>query len=84
MPFVGRLIGHVDAIDFDRARRRGFEAGQHAQQCRLATARTTENREQLSLLDCQVDIVDGSEITEVFANASNANEILHIPLLILA
>ena len=66
---VRRLVGHIDAVDFDRAARRYFEAGQHAQQRRLAAARTAEDRKQFAFGNVEVDVIDGDEVAEVFADA---------------
>ena len=55
---VRRNVAHVLAVDQDVALGRHFEAGEHAQQRGLAAARGPEQREELSRLDVEADIVD--------------------------
>ena len=47
-------VGHVLAIDADRAARRGLEAGDHAQDRRLAAAGRAEQGQELASLDLEV------------------------------
>ena len=55
---------HVLAVEHDAAGGRLVEAGEHAQQRRLAAAGGTEQREELALVDDQRQIVDGDEVAE--------------------
>ena len=50
------------------------------QQRRLATTGTAENREQFALADFKVDVVDGDEVTEMFAEVFDVNKVFHRPL----
>ena len=45
---VRRAVGHVDAVQLDRARVGELEAGDHSQRRRLARARRSEHREELA------------------------------------
>ena len=65
---VGRDAFHVLAVEHDAARRRLVEAGEHAQQRRLAAARGAEQREELALVDDQRQVVDGDEIAELLGD----------------
>jgi hypothetical protein len=49
---------YVRAVQQDPARRRGQQPGEHPQQSRLAATARTEQRDELSVLDGQVDSVD--------------------------
>ena len=60
-PPVRRHGADVLAVEQDAAFARRLEAGQHAQQGRLAAAGRAEQREKLSLRDIQIDVVDGRE-----------------------
>ncbi len=64
-PLVGRQPGEVLAVERDRSRGRRLEAGEHAQQRRLAAARRAEQGEDLALGDVDRDVVDGPVAVEV-------------------
>jgi hypothetical protein len=63
-PPVGRDV--VDAPTFEQnvARRRLFEAGEHAHHRRLARTGRPDDGEELALVDIEIDAVDGREAAE--------------------
>ncbi len=71
---VGRNIGHVGTIDIDAAGGWIIESGQHAQQRRLATARSTEHAEQLAPKNLQIYIVNGGEGPKTFGDPAHLNK----------
>ena len=77
---VWRLMSNIDAVDLNAAGGWNFETGQHSQQRRLAAAGTAENREKFSLRDFEIDVIDGREVTEEFADTLNMNKVFHSPL----
>ncbi|MNT61554.1 hypothetical protein D3C72_1992070 [compost metagenome] len=75
---VGRHRRHVLAIDLDGARGRLLEAGQHAQQCRFAGPRTTQEAEKFALVDVERDVVDRRDITEFLGDVPDPHEWLRL------
>jgi hypothetical protein len=71
---VGRDVSHVLAVDQDPALGRHLEAGQHAQQCRLAAARWPEQGEELSRLDVEADIVHPDRGAPPLRNVAEADD----------
>lgn len=65
-PLVGRHIGDVYAIEENAPFGGPFEAGEHAQQGGFARTGTTEQGEDLALLDFQGHIVHGDRFVELF------------------
>src|SRR5205814_257555 len=61
---VGRRAGHVLAVDDDRAGVGPVEAGHEPQRGRLAAARRPEQREELALLELEVDRVERDDRPE--------------------
>ena len=64
---VGRQLADVVALQQDRSAGRRLEAGDHPQDGRLAASRWPEQREELALVDLQVDVVDGHHFAEALA-----------------
>ncbi len=63
---AGRQVGHVTTSDGDASGRGPFEPGDGAQQRRLATARRSEQGEELAVFDAQIEPVEGANTaTEV-------------------
>jgi hypothetical protein len=58
---AGRGVGDVLAADLDHALADLLEAGDHAQQRRLAAARRADEDHELALADLQVDVLDRAE-----------------------
>ncbi len=56
--WFGLQVGHVLAVDADRPAVGVFEAGDHAQRRRLAAARRAEERDELALVDRDVEVLD--------------------------
>jgi hypothetical protein len=56
--FGRRSSADVDTVDPDRAARRLIEAGDHAQQRRLAGTRRTDHADQLAIGDLEADVVE--------------------------
>ena len=70
---VALLHGHVvDALaaDKDVALGRHLQAGDHAQDGRLAAPTGTQQRQQLAFLDGEADVLDGVDIAETLADAA--------------
>ena len=64
---VGGQVRDVAALEEYGARRRHLEAGDHAQDRRLARARGAEHGEELAVADDEVHRVDGDDVTELLA-----------------
>ncbi len=73
-PLVGRQLGQVAAVERDRSGGRRLEAGEHAQQRRLAAAGGAEQGEHLALGDVDRDVVDGTVAVEVLDDVRDAKE----------
>ncbi len=73
-PVIGRHVRHVLTVDEDLAARGRLEAREHAQQRRLAAARSAEKGEELALDDVDRHIVDGREVTELLGDLLDADE----------
>ena len=71
---VRRHVGHVHAVDEDLAGRRPLEAGQHAEQRRLAAAGTAQQAEDLLLVDVEGDVVDRDELAELLGDPLHLDE----------
>ena len=71
---VGRHGGHVHAVDEDAAGRRLLEAGQHAQQRRLAAAGAAENREELAAMDVERHPVDRRDAVEQLRHVADLHQ----------
>ncbi|MDT4856598.1 hypothetical protein FQZ97_909930 [compost metagenome] len=63
-PVVGRHVRHVLPAEQDAPGGRLFEAGQHAQQGGLATARTAQQGKDLALADGERHLVHGHRFVE--------------------
>ncbi len=59
-----RPAGQILAVEQDAAAVRQIEAGDHAQQRRLAAAGGPEQREEFAGLDGEAHVVDGGEVAE--------------------
>ncbi len=64
---VRRELADIVALQQHRAGGWRLEAGDHSQHRRLAAAGRPEQREELTLDDLQVDVVDGDHVAEVLA-----------------
>jgi hypothetical protein len=73
-PVVGRHLGHVLAVDLDGARGRLLEAGEHAQQRRLAGARAAEQAEQLRLVDVERHVVHSRDVAKFLGDVADAHK----------
>ena len=73
-PLMGRHGGDVLAVEQDLPFAGLFEAGQDAQQGRLAGARTAQQGEDLPLADGQVDVVHGQHAVEALADAADLDQ----------
>jgi hypothetical protein len=71
---VGRHAADVDAVEPQHARRRGLEAGDHAQHGGLAAARGTEHREELATAHREGDAVDGDDVAEALAHPLDGDD----------
>ncbi|MCY1545954.1 hypothetical protein D9M68_819250 [compost metagenome] len=67
-PLVRGQVGDVLAVEEDAPLGRPLEAGEHAQQGRLARSRTTEQGEDLALVDGQRHVVDRQGLVELLAD----------------
>ena len=74
---VRRHGGHVLAVEENAARVRPFEAGQHAQERRLAAPARPEEREELAPFHVESDVVHGRHGPEAFRHALEHQEIVH-------
>ena len=61
---VGRQPGHVLALQLDQAGGGHLEAADHPQRRGLAAAGRPQEREELAVLDIEVDVVDGGAVAE--------------------
>ena len=68
---VRRLAGDVGAVEEDGADVGILEAGQQAQERRLAAAGGTEERQELAGAHGEADVVDGGEIPEALGDAAD-------------
>jgi len=59
---VRRAVAHLLAVDVHAARGRELEAGDHPQRRRLPAAGGTEEREELAVLDVEVERVDRHDL----------------------
>ena len=71
---VRRNFAHVLAVDIDVALGRHFEAGEHAQQRRLAAARRPEQGEELAWLDVEADIVHADRLAPPLGNVAETDD----------
>ena len=63
-PLIRRQRGNIDTIEQNTARSWRLEAGQHAQQGRLAAARTSQQRKNLTFLDRNRNIGNGQNVVK--------------------
>ena len=68
---VGRHIGHIDAVDDDPPRCRLFKPRNHAQRRRFAAPRRSQERNELTLLDCQGEVFNGNGRSKTFVHMNN-------------
>jgi len=68
VPLPRRERGHVPLADRHGAAARELKPGDHAQQGRLARSRWTQQREELALIDDEVDAVDSDNRAVVLPN----------------
>jgi hypothetical protein len=61
VPLARRQARDVALADRDPALGDGLEAGEHAEQRRLAAARRPDQNHELAALDRQADVVDGGD-----------------------
>ena len=73
-PLVRRQRRQVAAGELDGSRSRLLEAGEHAQQRRLAAARGAEKGEHLALGDVDRDVVDGALAVEVLDDVRDSKK----------
>ena len=55
---VWREVGDRPAVDFDQPRRGSLEARQHHQACGFSGAGRTQQSQELTAFDCEIEIVD--------------------------
>ena len=77
---VGRHGLHRLALEVDASLAGLLEAGHHAQRRGLAAARGAEQREELALLDLEVEVVHGHRVAEALGHALEADR-AHAPSL---
>src|SRR5699024_4569729 len=65
-----RAAGEVDAVDRDRARGRGFESGQAADEGGLAGPGAADDAVDLAGRDRQVDLLQGDGVCEHLSQAA--------------
>src|SRR6266480_2318746 len=65
---VWRLVGDVDAVEDDHARRRAVEAGEHVEEGRLAGPVRADQADDRALRDREVEVVDGEQAAELLAD----------------
>ena len=65
------LVGRVLAVEQDAAVGRVLEAGDDAQQRRLAAARRAEQRDELAGRELEADIVERDEVAERLADVAD-------------
>jgi len=71
---VGRSDTHLFAEDLDRTFRGKLEAGNHSQRSRFAAPGWSEQREELTVTNIDIDSVYGDYfITEPFGHTSKAD-----------
>ncbi len=73
-PFVGWDIGHVLAGNKDLAFRHVLETCQHPHESRLATARGTKKRKELTLVNILRQVLDGSEVAKPLGDILELDE----------
>ena len=61
---------HVAPVDDDLAARDFLEAGNHAQQCRLAASRWPDENHEFAVVDSKVDTLDYLDIAELLGYAN--------------
>ncbi len=64
---VRRQLADVVSTEKHGTGRGQFESGDHSQHRGLAATRGAEQREELALVDFEVDVVDGDDIAVVLA-----------------
>src|SRR3990167_5973869 len=67
------MAGNVFAMELDAAGVGGFQAGDDTQQAGFAAAGRAEQGHQFAAVDVQVDVVQGTESAEVFADIADFN-----------
>src|SRR5207245_2454107 len=65
-----RKVRHAVISEVDVTGVRKLEAGDGAQGRRLAAPRRAEERHQLAVLDVEVEVVDGDDVTEALRQAA--------------
>ncbi|MNN60296.1 hypothetical protein D3C81_1754670 [compost metagenome] len=73
-PLVGRQVGDVLAVQVDAPRGGPLEAGEQAQQGRLAAAGAAEQGEDLALVDAQRDVVHRDHFVELLGYPVDLDE----------
>jgi hypothetical protein len=56
---VRRLVGKVGTVQRDGATRRSFKARHHAKRRRFSTSRGSKERNELALIDIEIEILNG-------------------------
>jgi hypothetical protein len=68
-----RLVRNVTTVEDDAALGREFEARDHPERRRLARAGRPEHREELTVVDRQIDAGDCFDVAETLADANQSN-----------
>jgi hypothetical protein len=76
---VGRHADDRDALDRDRALGRLLEAGDHPQRRRLAAPRRAQQREELAVVNVEVQPVDGDQIVKALGHPSQGDDRVGLP-----
>jgi hypothetical protein len=71
---VRRGSGQVHAVEHDRALRRGEVAGEQVEQRGLACTVRSDDREDLPLVQDEVNLVDGTDAAELFGQPTRLEE----------
>lgn len=73
-PLVGRHVGDVHAVEQDAPGGGTLEAGEHAQQGRLARTGAAEQGEDLTLVDGQRDVINSNGLVELLGHAVDLDQ----------
>ena len=73
---VGRLAGHVLAVEHDPAGGRPVDAGEHVEERGLARAVRADQRNDRAARNREVDVVRGDETAELLADMVGDQEIV--------
>ena len=70
VPFLNRNVIHPLAANKNVALRWHLQPADHPENSRFAASAGPEQRDQFSIADGQVDVVDGRDVAELFADVA--------------